>query len=189
MPFQPAVSEPPRLTYRLPEDISPAAVDTLDAMLSAVLQSGLALLDPPQQAASASKPTIGEATVAAENREPACAATTSRGRRCQRANTVDGFCKQHHNRRQADETETDPPPVSVNADGPDITQGNGISSHDAGVNATPVKLSRAQTLRRTCEHCGGLMKRQTAITAAGRNESLTCLSCGRDAPEAAVATA
>lgn len=200
MPFQPAVSEPPRLTYRLPEDISPAAVEALDTMLSAALQSGLALLAPPQQEKPApghpsprtapnSKPTAGAATAAARNTALTCKAVTTRGLRCQRASAVGGLCKQHHNRRQADETETEPGPLSASDNGTNTAPTDNPAKHASGTNAMPAKPAGTLAQRQPCEHCGGLMKRQTSITAAGRSESLTCLSCGRDAPDPAVATA
>lgn len=200
MPFQPAFYDPPRLTYCLPEDISPAAVEALDAMLSAALQSGLALLAPPQQekpapdhpsprTAPKSKPTAGATTAAAaQNTEPTCKAITTRGLRCQRASAIGELCKQHHNRRQADETEP-APPLAASAAKPKTAPTDNPAKRASVANAMPAKPAGTSDLRQPCEHCGGLLQRQTTITAAGRSESLTCLSCGRDAPEPAVATA
>lgn len=200
MPFQPAFYDSPRLTYPLPEDISPAAVEALDTMLSAALQSGLALLGPTQQekpapdhpsprTAPSNKPTAGAATAAARNTALTCKAVTTRGLRCQRASAVGELCKQHHNRRQTDETETEPDPLPASDNGTNTAPKDNPAKRASGTNPIPAKPAVTSDQRQPCEHCGGLIKRQTTITAAGRSESLTCLNCGRDAPEPAVATA
>lgn len=161
MPYQPAVSEPPRLTYPLPADVPPDAADALDALLSATLEHALALL----RHAPAADPAPPE--------KEACRGTGGNGRRCRRAVYADGYCRQHQPRAATPAAEPEPEPEPDQDPDPEPETGP----------APPVARPR------NCERCGGLLQRQTTATAAGRDVSLTCLNCGRDAPRRPAAAA